>query len=86
MQETTITFPSGDVTLALEHAVEAGLGQPAAPPEAFANPRAAVHIDLSLAAVTLLIGSGVFGAGDVRTGAATVETTARRPRVRTTMK
>jgi ABC-type uncharacterized transport system permease subunit len=64
-QKKLTVLPLVSAMLLVAAGTVAGLGQPAAPPEAFANPRAAVHIALSLAAVTLLIGSGVFGAGEL---------------------
>ena len=64
-QKKLTVLPLASSALLLAGGVVAGLGAPAAAPEALTSPRAAVHIVLSLTAVTLLIGSGVFGAGEI---------------------
>lgn len=64
-QKKLTVLPLTSSVLLVAAGIAAGLGEPAAPPEALANPRAAAHIALSLAAVTLLVGSGVFGAGEL---------------------
>jgi ABC-type uncharacterized transport system permease subunit len=64
-QKKLTVLPLASALLLIAAGMAVGLGEPLRPPEALANPRAAAHIALSLTAVTLLIGSGVFGAGEI---------------------
>lgn len=64
-QRMLTLLPLGTVVVLLVAALATGLKPPAAPPEALANSRAAAHIVFSLAAVALLMGTGVFGAGQL---------------------
>jgi ABC-type uncharacterized transport system permease subunit len=58
-------LPLGSTLLLIAAGMVAGLGAAGAVPQALLPPRAAIHVALSLTAITLLIGSGVFGAGEI---------------------
>jgi hypothetical protein len=58
-------LPLGATLLLIAGGQAAGLGVAGEVPEALVPPRVAVHVALSLTAITLLIGSGVFGAGEI---------------------
>jgi ABC-type uncharacterized transport system permease subunit len=61
-------FPLVATLLLISTGLVAGLQTGASIPQALIPPRAAVHIALSLLAITLLVGSGLFGAGELILG------------------
>jgi ABC-type uncharacterized transport system permease subunit len=64
-QRKLTIIPLAAAILLLVSAMAMGLGRAADIPEALVNPRASAHITMSLVGVTLLLGSGVFGAGEI---------------------
>jgi HemX protein len=64
-QRKLTIIPLAAVVILFIAAVSMGMGKVEVLPENLVNPRASVHIAMSLSAVTLLLGSGVFGAGEI---------------------
>lgn len=64
-QRLLTLMPLGAVVLLLLAGIASGLEPGANIPEGLKGPRAAFHISLSLAGVAMLLGSGVFGAGQL---------------------
>ncbi len=64
-QRKLTIIPLAAAILLLVSAMAIGLGRAADLPQTLINPRASVHIAMSLAGVTLLLGSGVYGAGEI---------------------
>ncbi|MCB2211604.1 hypothetical protein KQI52_05775 [bacterium] len=64
-QRKLTIIPLAVVALLLISALALGLETTSVKPENLVNARASVHIAMSLAAVTLLLGSGMFGAGEI---------------------
>jgi ABC-type uncharacterized transport system permease subunit len=63
-QRLLVILPLGSVTLLLLIAMAAGI-RPEQTPEAVRGAGAALHIGLSLGGIAMLLGSGVFGAGEL---------------------
>jgi len=64
-QRLLTLMPLGAVVLLLLAGIAAGLEPGSSIPDGLKGPRAAFHISLSLAGVAMLLGSGVFGAGQL---------------------
>ncbi|GBE29642.1 hypothetical protein BMS3Bbin04_00663 [bacterium BMS3Bbin04] len=64
-QRKLTIIPLAAVIVLMASALAAGLNTGQDLPENLVNPRAAIHIALSLAGITLILGSGVYGAGEI---------------------